>query len=309
MNKISGIHHITAIAGDARRNAQFYTRVLGLRLVKKTVNFDDPQTYHFYFGDETGTPGSILTFFPWARVRQGYNGAGMASDIGYSVPAGSLSFWEERLSRFNVKHTLQNERFGEPHLAFRDPDGLHIELIEPAGEDKRKPWQTDEIKADAATRGFYSTTLSLKSIQPTAEILTGVFGYQFLKQEKNRYRFVTDEPVHAGTIDLLELPDASRGLNAGGTIHHIAFRMKDDNMQAEIREKIAGLGLNPTPRINRNYFYSVYFREPGGVLFELATDSPGFTVDEPLSELGTHLKLPEQFEPARAEIEQVLPEI
>jgi len=309
VNNILGLHHITAIANNAKRNHDFYTKVLGLRMVKKTVNFDDPGTYHFYFGNENGTPGTILTFFPWEGIGQGRNGTGMATDIGYSVPAGSLDFWKDRFKEFNIRQQPVNERFGEQFLSFQDPDGLQIDLIVPEKEDKRKPWTTEEVKANAATKGFYNVTLTLKSIKGTAEILTDVFGYEQLKHEDNRYRFITDATEGAAVIDLLEVPGMPAGHNAAGTNHHIAFRVKNENTQMEFREKIAGRGLNPTPKIDRDYFYSVYFREPGGVLFELATENPGFTVDEPLTELGSHLKLPKQFEPARKQIEKVLPAI
>jgi glyoxalase family protein len=309
VNNILGLHHITAISDNAKRNYDFYTKVLGLRLVKKTVNFDDPGTFHFYFGDESGTPGSILTFFPWEGIGQGRNGTGMATAIGYSVPEGSLEFWRDRFEKYNIEQQPVAERWGEQFLSFRDPDGLAIDLIVPEKEDKRKPWETDEVKAGAATKGFYNATLTLKDIKATAGILTDVFGYRFLQQEGNRFRFITDNVEAANVIDLLEIPGMPAGRNAGGTNHHIAFRVKDENIQMELREKIAGLGLNPTGKINRDYFFSVYFREPGGVLFELATDNPGFTVDEPLAELGSHLKLPKQFESARKQIEKVLPSI
>lgn len=308
-NKILGLHHITAIADNAKRNYEFYTKVLGLRMVKKTINFDDPGTYHFYFGDQSGTPGSILTFFPWEGIGQGRTGTGMATDIGYSVPEGSLGFWADRFKQFNTKQQAVAERFGEQYLSFQDPDGLHIDLIEPELEDNRKPWETNEVKASVATKGFHNITLTLKDIKATAEILTDIFGYTLLTQEGNRYRFITHAIRGAAIVDLLELPEMPAGYNAAGTNHHVAFRVKDDNIQMEFREKIASKGLNPTPKIDRDYFYSVYFREPGGVLFELATDNPGFTVDEPLSELGTQLKLPNQFEGARLQIEKVLPVI
>lgn len=306
-NKILGLHHITAIAGDAKRNYDFYAQVLGLRMVKKTVNFDDPYTYHFYFGDEVGSPGSILTFFPWSGVRQGRNGTGMATAIGYSVPMDSLSFWADRFERYGVKHNVPQDRFGEQYLSFQDPDGLDIELIVGQEEDARKPWETEEVKAHVALKGFHSVTLSLKGIQHTAEILTNIFGYRLLKQEGNRYRFVTDAVEGANIVDLLEQPSVPAGINAGGTNHHVAFRVKDDVALMEYREKILSKGFNITPKIDRNYFYSLYFREPGGVLFELATDNPGFAVDEPVASLGSSLKLPPQYEGTRKEIEAVLP--
>jgi glyoxalase family protein len=303
-NRILGIHHVTAIAGDAKRNFNFYTKVLGLRFVKRTVNFDDPQTYHFYFGDEQGSAGSILTFFPWGEaVRQGRRGAGMATEIGYSVPEGSFDFWIKRFEENNVIYNKPAERFGEKYLTFLDPDGLKLELIIPKTPDNRKPYETEAVKADVATRGFYNVTLTLNNVQATAKILTGIFGYTLTGQEGNRYRYATDAIGTANVIDLVELPTEERGLGANGTVHHVAFRVKDDETQMAFRKKIIDMGLQITPQIDRNYFHSLYFREPGGVLFEIATDNPGFTVDEPLEELGSHLKLPAQYESQRKQIE------
>ncbi|QJB39621.1 ring-cleaving dioxygenase [Chitinophaga oryzae] len=305
--QIQGLHHITAIAGDAQRNYDFYTKVLGLRMVKKTVNFDDPGTYHFYYGDEQGTPGTILTFFPWEHITPGHTGTGMATEITYAVPPGSLEAWKERLSRFNVPVSGIQERFGEAYLSFTDPDGLQLNLTVPKVPDTRAPWQTADVKADIATRGFHSTTLSLKEIDATANVLTDIFGYRLLSQEGDRYRFITDAVPQAGIIDLLAVPDGQRGFNGAGTNHHVAFRVANDTIQMEYHEKIMSKGLQITPKIDRDYFYSLYFREPGGVLFEIATDNPGFTVDEPLDKLGSGLKLPKQYEPARKEIEKILP--
>lgn len=306
-NKILGLHHITAIAGNAQRNYDFYTRVLGLRMVKKTVNFDDPETYHFYFGDEAGSPGSILTFFPWEGMRPGRTGSGMATEIGYSVPEGSFKFWEDRFQQFGINHNFIKERFGEQYLSFKDPDGLDIALFVPTEKDDRIAWTTDEVKSAVALKGFHTITLTLNKIKPTADILTEVFDYKFLGQEGNRSRYITDAVSNAAVVDLLELSDERPGLNAAGTNHHVAFRVKDDNVLMEYREKILSRGLNITPKIDRDYFFSLYFREPGGVLFELATDNPGFTVDESLETLGSSLKLPRRYESNRAEIEQVLP--
>jgi len=308
-NKILGLHHITAIANNAKRNYEFYTKVLGLRMVKKTVNFDDPGTYHFYFGDEIGTPGTILTFFPWEGIGQGRTGSGMATDIGYSVPTGSLQFWADRLKQYKVKHDEIKEKFGEQYLSFQDPDGLNIDLIVSKTADHRKPWETDEVKADVATKGFHNITLTLRNSEATAEILTDVLGYQLLKQEGDSYRFKTDAIETGAIVDILEKPTAAPGYNAAGTNHHVAFRVKDDDILMEYREKILSRGLNITPKIDRDYFYSLYFREPGGVLFELATDNPGFTIDEPVNELGTHLQLPKQYESDRVEIERILPSL
>jgi glyoxalase family protein len=304
-DKITGIHHITAIAGNAKRNLDFYTRVLGLRMVKRTVNFDDPGTYHFYYGNENGTPGTILTFFPWEGIAGGRNGTGMATEIGYSVDKDSLAFWADRFRQLKVTQGATAERMGEVYLPFQDPDGLNISLI--AAADDRQPWSTAEVPARAGTKGFHSVTLTLREIGPTAAILTDVFGYLQERQEGNRYRFRTDAIPTAAIVDLVEAPKGGHGINGSGTNHHVAFRVANEEMQMAFREKILSRGLHITPKINRDYFYSVYFREPGGVLFELATDNPGFTVDEPLDQLGTHLKLPAQYEPMRKEIEHSLP--
>jgi glyoxalase family protein len=306
-NKILGIHHITAIAGPAQRNYDFYTKVLGLRLVKKTVNFDDPGTYHFYYGDKNGTPGTILTFFPWAHVRRGMAGIGMATEISYSVPTGSLDFWVNRFRENHVNQDAISERFGETVLPFEDPDGLKLKMILPEKEDTRKPWETGDIKANVANRGFHSITLTLRNVTPTAEVLTDIFGYRLLKQEGNLYRFITNTIDTANIVDVIEEPNGKPGVVAGGTNHHVAFRVKSEEVQMAIREKVLEKGLNITTQIDRNYFFSLYFREPGGVLFEIATDNPGFAVDEPENELGMHLKLPPQYEPQRSQIENMLP--
>jgi len=306
-NRILGLHHITAIADDAQRNYNFYTKILGLRMVKKTVNFDDPGTYHFYFGDESGTPGTILTFFPWEGIGRGSAGSGMATDIGYSVPAGSLEFWTDRFKTYGITHEAVSEKFGEQFLAFKDPDGLNLELIVPSISDNRTGWQTNEVNSTVATKGFHNITLTVRSLTPTATILTDIFGYKLLKQEGNRYRFVTDAIDTASIVDIIEAPQLAAGRGAAGTNHHVAFRVKNDDVLMEFREKIARKGLNITPKIDRDYFYSLYFREPGGILFELATDNPGFTRDEKLDELGSSLKLPKQYETARQQIEKVLP--
>lgn len=306
-NKILGLHHITAIAGEAQRNYNFYSKTLALRLVKKTVNFDDPGTYHFYYGDEVGSPGSILTFFPWEGIQKGRTGAGMATEIGYSVPKASLEFWNDRFNELKVKHGTVNERFGEQSLSFEDPDGLLLNLIVSTAEDNRKPWTTAEVNADVATKGFHSIVLTVKKMEPTAKVLTEIFGYQILKQEGNRYRFITDANATANIVDVVEEPGGKYGQNAAGTNHHVAFRAKDDNVMMEFREKVMSAGLNITEKIDRNYFYSLYFREPNGVLFEIASDNPGFAIDEPVSELGTHLMLPAQYENYRTRIEASLP--
>ena len=308
-NSILGLHHITAIAGNAQQNFDFYTRILGLRLVKKTVNFDDPGTYHLYYGDESGAAGTILTFFPWEGIGQGTEGVGMATEIGYAVPEGSLDFWLERFKENKVVTGEIAQRFGETILPFKDPDGLSLSLIIPKNADVRTPWETETVKKETATRGFHSTTLSLQKIDETAKVLTDIFGYSLVSQEGNRYRFITDTVETASIVDILELPDGTRGRNAAGTNHHVAFRVKDEAAQMEFREKILSKNLQITPKIDRDYFFSLYFREPGGVLFEIATENPGFTADEPLNELGTHLMLPHQHAHLRDDLEKILPKL
>lgn len=306
-DRISGFHHITAIAGNAQRNLAFYTNVLGLRLVKKTVNFDDPGTYHFYFGDESGTPGTILTFFPWEGITKGRQGTGMSTEVGYSVPANSLDFWKKRLEDYHINITGTGTRFGESYLTFEDPDGLPLALIVSGTGDDRKPWETDEVKSPHAIRGFHSVTLTLRKVENTAKVLTDIFEYKPSGKEGMRHRYVTDASPTAAVVDIIEDPQGVNSINAGGTIHHVAFRVKDEETLMSFREKVVDFGLHITPKIDRNYFFSLYFREPGGVLFEIATDNPGFTVDESLAELGSHLLLPPQYEGRRKEIERALP--
>lgn len=308
-NTINGIHHITAIAGNAKRNHDFYTKVLGQRMVKKTVNFDDPETYHLYYGDKQGTPGTVLTFFPWEGIGTGRRGARQATEIGYSVLEGSFDFWLKRFEKHNVTYNKVAEKFGEQYLTFLDPDGLKLELIASKATDTRLPWETDEIKADNATKGFHNITITTNKMQPTADILTNVFGYRLLEQHVNRYRFITDAVDNANIVDLVEVQGEVAGHVAGGSVHHVAFRVKNEEVLMQYREKISALGLNITDKIDRNYFYSLYFREPGGVLFEIATDNPGFSVDEPVEELGTHLKLPAQHERFRSALEKSLPKL
>ena len=303
---ILGLHHITAISNSAQGNHDFYTSVLGLRLVKKTVNFDDPGTYHFYFGDEQGTPGSIITFFPWEGIGKGVNGAGMATHTAYSVPSGSFDFWKKRLEGYGIE-SQESVIFNERLLSFDDPDGMQLQLVVAEKQDNRGPWTTDQIGADVAIRGFHTVTLTLRSAEATVKVLTDILGYSQIKHEGNRYRFAVDTVDAANFIDILEDPAAPNGRGAAGTNHHIAFRVKDDNILMEVRKKVVAAGLNITPKIDRDYFFSLYFREPGGVLFEIATDNPGFTVDESLDSLGSSLRLPKKYEGMRQKIEEVLP--
>lgn len=308
-NNILGIHHITAIAGKAKTNFDFYTKVLGLRFIKKTVNFDDPNTYHFYYGNEEGAPGTILTFFPWEGIQTGRRGSRQVTEIAYSVPAGSLEFWRKRLDDHHVIYNKVAEKFGEQYLTFLDPDGLKFELTVPKQADTRKPWTTDAISEDHAIRGFHNVTITSNKIDKTAEVLTEILGYHLQEKVVNRSRFITDTVNEAAIVDLVEAPGEQAGHVAGGSVHHVAFRVKDEAALMYYRDKIVEKGLNITEKIDRNYFYSLYFREPGGVLFEIATDNPGFMIDESKEELGTHLMLPEQYESHRDAIVNVLPKL
>ncbi len=307
MDRIKGIHHITAIAGNAQSNLDFYTKVLGQRLVKKTVNFDDPGTYHFYFGDEVGTPGTILTFFPWEGIQRGRPGTGMAQSFAYAVPAGSLERWEARLNDRSITAVDRGDRFGASFITFEDPDGLQVTLVVSDPSDERDPWMTADVKEDMAIRGFHGITLNLNNTDATARVLTDVLGYRFMKQEGSYLRFTTDAHKTAAVVDLFQNPGGAQGRNAGGTIHHVAFRVDNEEVLMKFRQKVLDHGLQITPKIDRNYFFSLYFREPGGVLFEIATDNPGFAVDESVDKLGTTLKLPPQYEPSREKIEKALP--
>ncbi|WP_375434982.1 ring-cleaving dioxygenase [uncultured Hymenobacter sp.] len=307
--RILGLHHITAITDSAQKNLDFYTKVLGLRFVKKTVNFDDPGTYHLYYGDESGSAGTILTFFPWAGMGPGRRGTGQATEIGYSVPAGSLDFWLKRFQDHGITYNKPSEKFGEQYLTVLDPDGMKLELVVSKTPDPRTPWTTAEIGADVATKGFHHITLTLASIKGTADVLTDIFGYKLIDQHVNRYRFATDTVEGAALVELVEVPAEPRGHVAAGSVHHVAFRVKDDAAHLYFRQKIAAKGFNVTQQIDRDYFHAIYFREPGGVLFEVATDNPGFTVDEPLATLGTGLMLPKQHERLRAQLETRLPKL
>ena len=304
---ISGLHHITVISGNAQRNLNFYANVLGLRFIKKTVNFDDPSVYHLYYGDEVGTPGTVLTFFPWEHARRGRRGVGEASLTQFSIPPGSLPFWRERLERAGAPVAGPSAVFGEERLVFEDPDGMKAALVVAADLDQRTPWTTTEIGEESAIRGFHGVTLSLAAHAATAEFLTALLGYDAAGKEGNTYRYAMPPTRPARFVDIVELPGGQPALQGGGSVHHVAFSVTDRAAQGEVRDRLVHAGYQVTPQIDRNYFFSIYFLSPGGVLFEVATEEPGFTADEPVAELGRHLKLPPQHEPRRAEIERALP--
>lgn len=307
MKNILGIHHVTAIASDAQRNVDFYTNVLGLRLVKRTVNFDDPQTYHLYYGDATGTPGTILTFFPWSSLAQnGKRGTGQATGFSFSVPSASLAYWKERLANLRVPFVEPIKRFGDEVLTLFDHDEFTIELV--ATESEIRPgWENGEIPAQHAIRGFHGITLSEQQLDPTAAFVHSALGFEELVEEEGRYRFQSGEGGNGSFVDVLVQPNIRRGSMGAGIIHHVAFRVRDESDQSDLRDQLAEAGHRVTDITDRKYFKSIYFREPGGFLFEVATDRPGFTIDELPEELGSTLQLPSWLEQDRRSIEDSLP--
>ena len=302
---ITGIHHVTAIAGRAQKNIDFYTGVLGLRLVKKTVNFDAPEVYHFYYGDEKGLPGSILTFFPYGDIQAGRHGKGMLNTTSFCVPAASSGYWQERLKKFGVSFKPMQERFEqESFLYFEDTDGLGLELVF-NDSDQRSGIPGGNIPAEHAIKGFYSVEIWEEGYERTAALLTEQMDHKLIAEKGNRFRFAATA-TPGNYVDILCKPDSMRGLGGMGTVHHIAFNTADAHTQEQARIRIAQRMLNPTPVLDRQYFTSIYFREPGGVLFEIATTGPGFTIDEEQQHLGEALMLPGQYEPHRAAIEKAV---
>ena len=307
---ISGLHHVTAIASDPQRNLDFYLELLGLRLVKRTVNFDDPGSYHFYFGDTTGTPGTIFTFFSWPGARRGVHGSGEVGATALVIPPGSAGYWLDRLKKSHVSAERASERFGEEVVRLVDPDGTLIELIESTSSGAVVPWSESPVPAEHAVRGFHSVSATLQNTEKTAKLVTETFGYGLVQVAGNRSRFAAFGETGIGKfIDLVSAPDVHPGRIAVGSVHHIAFSVPDDEQQIEWREKLISQGYQVSPVMDRTYFHSIYFREPGGVLFELATDPPGFIHDESVDELGANLRLPTWMEHARPQIEKMLPKV
>lgn len=309
---MSGLHHVTAIAGNAQRNFDFYTRTLGLRFVKRTVNFDDPGTYHFYYGDEAGSPGTILTFFPWEHAAAGRGGVGQTHQTSFRVPLSAIGYWTQRFTENGVAYEPLEKRFGETVLAFSDPDGMSLALVGIPGADSEPAWTGGGIPAEYAIRGFHGVTLLLDSAEKTGAILTDVFGFRETGRDGSIIRYTAQDGNNGkqpgSVVDIYEAKGFLAGRQGRGSVHHIAFRAADDAEQAEMARKLVTTHrLRPTEQKDRNYFRSVYFREPGGVLFEIATDIPGFAVDEPVETLGHALKLPAFLESHRAQIEKVLP--
>lgn len=301
---IKGLHHITALASDPQKNVNFYAGVLGLRLVKKTVNFDAPEVYHLYYGNEQGSPGTIMTFFPYPEIPQGRQGKGQLTVISFSIAENAMSYWMKRLAKFHIPYQGPEERFDELVLYLEDHDGLGLELVANK-HDPREGFSYGNVPKEFAIKGFYGMTLSEECYEKTAGLLVGQMDHQLIAEKGNRFRYSTSGQP-GDFVDILCCPDILKGLAGYGTIHHVAFATDSEKTQLEAREKLLQFGLNVTPVLNREYFHSIYFREPGGVLFEIATIPPGFTVDEPLEHLGEMLKLPPWEEKHRPAIEKSL---
>ncbi len=303
LNQIKGLHHVTSFASEALENNVFFTETLGLRRVKKTVNFDAPDVYHLYYGDEQGTPGSVMTYFPIPGIRHGRPGTGEVGTTAFSVPAGSLGYWQDRLAQHRVEGLKRDEVFGENRLYFAGPDGDGFALVE-TKDDSRSPW-ISTIGAETAIRGFHSASMRLMDDGATAELLT-FMGYQKVDERDGVKRFVIPGGNGADVIDVETMPNIARSAEGAGSVHHLAFAVENRASQIEVRKALMDTGYNVTPVIDRDYFWSIYFRTPGGVLFEIATNEPGFDRDEDTAHLGEALKLPKQHEHLRARLEQHL---
>ncbi|MBW3602068.1 MAG: ring-cleaving dioxygenase [Actinobacteria bacterium] len=304
-----GIHHITAIASDPQQNVEFYLRTMGLRLVKTTVNFDAPDTYHLYYGNRSGDPGTIITFFPWPGTPRGRQGTGQATTIAFSVPEGSLGWWAEHLRGQGIAVDGPRFRLDGEALSFRDPDGLILELIAHEGPGAGPPWEEGPVPEQHGIRGFHSVTFTEADSDPTEETFGTHLGFTRRDEGDDRVRYEAGAGGAGTIVDILRRPGDPRGLVAAGTVHHVAWRAPDEDTEAGWRDELVGTGYGVTEIIDRQYFKSIYFREPGGVLLEIATDPPGFTRDEPLLELGRELKLPPWLEPNREQISAALPEL
>jgi catechol 2,3-dioxygenase-like lactoylglutathione lyase family enzyme len=312
MRDILGIHHVTAIAGDPQRNVDFYARLLGLRLVKRTVNFDDPGTYHLYYGDETGSPGSLMTFFAWPAAFGGQRGVGQVSVTSFSVLPSAIGFWMERLVRFGVEHDALAKRGPagdeERVIALRDHDGTALEIVGHAGADGRRGWGgADGIPEEHAIRGLHGVTLWVDRHEPTERLLVDTLGFRALREDERARRYVVGDGAPGRILDVRAVGGFLAGSDGPGIVHHVAWEVESDASELAVRERVTAAGRRPTPVMDRSYFRSVYFREPGGVLFEIATSSPGFAIDEPVERLGERLMLPPQYEPNRQTIERALP--
>ena len=305
-DKILGIHHITAMASDAQRNIDFYVSILGLRFVKKSINQDAPDVYHLYYGDEVGSPGTAMTFFPFGRSARGTRGNGEISRVGFAVPIPSINFWINHLSKNGISFSGPERKYENDIISFLDPDGMMIELVFSDKQILKFPWKQGPIPVEHAIRNFFGVTMNLASIEDSAAVLNNVLGFHSVFQNGNTHRFLIGKGSDEAAIDIIVNPNIPFARQSAGSVHHIAWRVKDFAAHEEWQHHIEQSGLSPTEVIDRFYFHSIYFREPGGILYEIASDNPGFQVDETLEELGTHLMLPPWYEIHREKIERAL---
>jgi glyoxalase family protein len=304
-SNISGLHHVTALASDPQRNVDFYAGILGLRMVKKTINFDAPDVYHLYYGDEEGQPGTIMTFFPFPGIRGGRNGIGQINTTSFSISMQSIDYWQERLKRFSIPFSRQEGRFnGEVSIYFQDYDGLGLELVA-NNDDSRTGYHAPHIARGHHIKGFYSISMLAEGYEKTGAFMSKFLGYHLVAESGNRFRY-NMKGSKVGFVDVICSSDNIRALGGNGTVHHLAFATRDDKQQLEIRDKLLSGGVQVSQVMDRQYFHSIYFREPGGVLFEVATSDIGFVYDENVSQLGEALKLPPWVEPNRGAIEKGL---
>jgi glyoxalase family protein len=306
---VHGIHHVTCIAGDTQENLDFYVGLLGMRLVKRSVNQDDPGTYHLFYADRVGNPGTDFTFFPWPQMEPGRLGIGLTVEVSFAIPPGSLTYWQERLQRYNVEHGGSESRFGETTLPFKDPHGLQLALVETGDDRQFVPWENSPVPQEGQLRGMHTVRLWERKRAHTQAILTQRLGFRVLGTEDGWHRYGVEGGGSSKLIEIKELPEERCGQWGTGSVHHVAWRVKDSEEQMALREGIASAGLRPTPQIDRFWFKSVYFKEPGGVLFELATDGPGFDRDEDMEHLGEQMILLPWLEKERREIEATLPSL
>ena len=306
---VHGIHHVTCISGSAQENLDFYVTLLGMRLVKKSVNQDAPDTYHLFYADRVGTPGTDFTFFPWPNMGPGRQGTGLTVEVSFAVPPGSLAYWQERFQEAGVEYGTLESRFAEGTLPFKDPHGLALALVETDDERPFVPWEKGPVPSDCQLRGMHAVRLWERQLAPTEALLTQRMGFTNLGTEDGWHRYGAEGGSSGKLIEIKQLPEERRGEWGTGAVHHVAWRVNDSEEQMQLREQIAEAGLRPTPQIDRFWFKSVYYREPGGVLFELATDGPGFDRDEDMEHLGEQLILPPWLEPNRKEIEAGLPSL
>jgi glyoxalase family protein len=307
MEQLKGIHHVTAITGDAPQNLQFYSELLGQRLVKKTVNFDDPGSYHLYYGDRFGTPGTLITFFVWPGAGMGRRGVGEPVSLTYEVPAGGLAWWRKRFASANLPFEELGSIFGSPTIRITDPDGMQVELAENTAPRETEYWAGGNIPKEFAVRTIRGVTLAHRNLTSSAGLYTDQLHFHESGEENGHRRFLAGDTADRSFVDVIVPATLSRGSMGAGTIHHVAFRTTSDETQGEWLKKIQKLGLNVSPVMDRNYFHSIYFRELGGVLFEVATDGPGMSIDESTDHLGEKLVLPRMYEGMRTRIEQALP--